>query len=156
MKFISIVLVLYSMLGDVYNTQSMDLETLRFNYEKAVSDKELCEKMIEELSTANKSAVHQAYLGAFQTIWAKHCFNPISKLQTFRKGKKNIEEAVVLNPTNIEIRIVRLSVQSNCPSFLGYKKNIEEDKKFILVNNKSITSVFLKEWMEVLIEKQEG
>lgn len=156
MKFISIILVLCGLLGPVYNTESMALETVRINYEKAVLDKQLCKKMIEELSAVNKSGVHQAYLGAFQTIWAKHCINPISKLQTFKRGKKNIEEAVAFNPNNIEIRIVRLSVQSNCPSFLGYKKNIEEDKKFILFNNKNITSVFLKEWMAVLVDKQNG
>ncbi|RWW96729.1 hypothetical protein EPI11_14135 [Flavobacterium cerinum] len=128
----------------------MDLETVRFNYEKAVSDKMICQSMIKELSTGTESAVHLAYLGAFQTIWAKHSSNPISKLRTFKKGKKNIEDAVMSKPYNIEIRLLRLSVQSNCPSFLGYRKNIEEDKKFIRSNNKNITCTFLKELIAVL------
>lgn len=151
MKFIRVILVLYTLFGVVINVQSMDLETVRVNYEKAVSDKMICQAMIKELSTDTESAVHLAYLGAFQTIWAKHSSNPISKLQTFKKGKRNIEDAVMSKPNNIEIRLLRLSVQSNCPSFLGYRKNIEEDKKFIRSNNKNITSTFLKELMAVLI-----
>lgn len=150
MKFIRVILVLYTLFSVVINAQSMDLETVRVNYEKAVSDKIICQLMIKELSTDTESAVHLAYLGAFQTIWAKHSSNPISKLQTFKKGKRNIEDAVMSKPNNIEIRLLRLSVQSNCPSFLGYRKNIEEDKKFIRSNNKNITSAFLKELIAVL------
>jgi hypothetical protein len=146
-----IIFIVYILLGSAYNTQSMDLETVRVNYEKAASDKKLCQAMIEALRIETQSAVHLAYLGAFQTIWAKHSSNPISKLQTFKKGKRNIEDAVMSKPDNVEIRLLRLSVQRNCPSFLGYKKNIEEDKKFILSNTKNITSAFLKEWMAVLI-----
>ena len=151
MKIIKAIFILYILLGTACNAQSVDLETVRMNYEKAASDKKLCQAMIEALRTNTESAVHLAYLGAFQTIWAKHSSNPISKLQTFKKGKRNIEDAVMSKPDNVEIRLLRLSVQSNCPLFLGYKKNIEEDKKFILSNTKNITSVLLKEWMAVLI-----
>lgn len=151
MKIIKAIFILYILVGTAYNVQSMDLETVRMNYGKAASDKKLCRAMIEALHTETEDAVHLAYLGAFQTIWAKHSSNPISKLQTFKRGKRNIEDAVMSKPDNVEIRLLRLSVQSNCPSFLGYKKNIEEDKKFIMSNTKNITSVFLKEWMAVLI-----
>lgn len=151
MKIIKAIFILCMLYGSVCNAQSMDLETVRVNYEKAVSDKKICQAMIEALGTDTENAVHRAYLGGFQTIWAKHNSNPISKLQTFRKGKRNIEDAVMSEPDNVEIRLLRLSVQSNCPSFLGYKKNIEEDKKFILSNTKNITSAFLKEWMAALI-----
>lgn len=151
MKILKAIFILYIILGTAYNAQSMDLETVRLNYDKAASDKKLCQAMIEALCTSTESAVHRAYLGAFQTIWAKHSSNPISKLQTFKKGKRNIEDAVMSKPDNVEIRLLRLSVQSNCPSFLGYKKNIEEDKKFILSNTKNITSALLREWMAVLI-----
>jgi hypothetical protein len=151
MKFIKMILILCATLGISFNAQSMDLEIIRVNYIRAVSDKKLCQTMIEELSTSTESAVYLAYLGAFQIIWAKHSSNPISKFKSFKKGKRNIEDAVMVNPKNVEIRLLRLSVQSNCPSFLGYTKNIEEDKKFIQSNIKNITSAFLKDWMAVLI-----
>lgn len=121
----------------------MDLEKIRINYEKAVSDKKICQAMIEKLST-DTDALHMAYLGAFQAIWAKHIINPISKLSTFKKGKKNIELAVKSKPDDVEIRFVRLSVQLNCPSFLGYSSHINEDKKIVESNIRNIQSAVLK------------
>lgn len=130
--------------GLVFNARSMDLESIRLNYGKAVSDKKLCKTMIAQLDKSTQSPVHLAYLGAFQTIWANHVTNPISKLQTFNRGKKNIEAAVISQPDDAEIRFIRLSVQKNCPSFLGYRSNMEEDKRIIQANNNYITSALLK------------
>ncbi|TCC97321.1 hypothetical protein FBD94_16970 [Pedobacter hiemivivus] len=145
------ILVIFSLLGMACYGQSMDLESIRANYQKAVSDKKLCHTMIKGLSTGTESSVHLTYLGAFQMIWAKHIINPISKLKTFNTGKKKIEAAVMADPINVEIRILRLSIQKNSPAFLGYHKNIEEDQKFIQANNKNITSTHLRNMMEALI-----
>ncbi|MCX2452297.1 hypothetical protein OQX61_13570 [Pedobacter sp. PLR] len=147
----AMILGIFSLIGMACHGQSIDLEGIRANYKKAVSDKKLCITMIKGLSTGTESSVHLSYLGAFQMIWAKHITNPISKLKTFNTGKKNIEAAVTSDPNNLEIRILRLSVQKNSPAFLGYKKNIEEDQKFIQANNKNITSTHLRNMLETLI-----
>src|SRR5690606_9799965 len=139
-----VVLTALVALISLYDVQAMDLERIRANYQKAVSDRTLCKEMIEELSNNATSAVHQAYLGGFQTIWATHVFNPVSKLATFNKGRKNIDEAVESNPTNAEVRFIRLSVQSNCPAFLGYRSNIEEDRTYLRTHSKSIQTALLK------------
>lgn len=47
-----------------------------------------------------------AYLGGLQTIWANHVFSPISKLNTFKEGKKNIEQAIKKEPENVELRFI--------------------------------------------------
>ena len=123
---------------------SVDLDVVRANYNKLVSNKELCEKIIAELTeTKNNSATHMAYLGGVQTIWANHVFSPISKLNTFKEGKKNIEQAIKKEPDNVELRFIRLSVQKNAPSFLGYKSNINEDTEFIKENRHQIRSEIL-------------
>lgn len=143
MNYIKIIfLALLLTLGIIFNTQSMDMENIRANYDKAASDRKLCQTMIDELRTRTESSLHLAYLGAFQTIWAKHVVNPISKLKTFNEGKKNIEDAVISAPGNIEIRLVRLSVQKNCSSFLGHNKNIEEDKKTFSPTIKMLNLIF--------------
>lgn len=123
---------------------SVDLDVVRANYNKLVSNKELCEKIIAELTeTKDNSATHMAYLGGVQTIWANHVFSPISKLNTFKEGKKNIEQAIKKEPDNVELRFIRLSVQKNAPSFLGYKSNINEDTEFIKKNRNQISSDIL-------------
>ncbi|SEH84225.1 hypothetical protein SAMN02927937_01722 [Paenimyroides aquimaris] len=149
MKFLGLLISVLCLLTS-FNTTSLD--TVRANYSKVVSDKELCEKMIAELAEAkNNSATHLAYLGALLTIWANHVFNPISKLNTFKEGKKNIEQAIKKEPANVELRFIRLSVQKNAPSFLGYKSNINEDTEFIKENRHQIGSEILKKNIEMLL-----
>lgn len=129
------------------------LDVVRANYNKLVSDKGLCEKMIAELAeTNNNSATHLAYLGALQTIWANHVFSPISKLNTFKEGKKNIELAIKKEPDNVELRFIRLSVHKNAPPFLGYKSNINEDTEFIKENHHQIGSEILQKNIETLLK----
>ncbi|HTO14373.1 MAG TPA: hypothetical protein VLZ83_01310 [Edaphocola sp.] len=131
-----------------------DLEVVRSNYNKLVSDKVMCEKMIDELvKTKEQSPVYLAYLGAAQTIWANHVFSPINKLNTFKKGRENIEKAIGRSPNNVEIRFIRLSVQKNAPSFLGYKSNIQQDTEFIEKYRDEIHSAILLKNIKLLINK---
>ena len=110
-----------------------DLNEVRTNYSIAVQDKNMCKNMITELEQSKeKSAVNLVYLGGYQTIWTNHVFNPISKLGTFKKGKKNIEQAINKEPKNIEIRYIRFSVQKNASSFLGYNGNLKQDRDFMV------------------------
>lgn len=130
------------------------LDEVRVNYNKLVSDKELCKKMILELEEAkNNSATHLGYLGGLQTIWANHVFSPISKLNTFKQGKKNIEQAIKKEPNNVELRFIRLSVQKNAPAFLGYNSNIKEDIQFIKNNRSEIKSEILNKHIEPLLKE---
>ena len=73
----------------------IDLDIVRTNYGKAVSDKKLCMLMIKQLHTVKSNPIYLGYLGGFQTIRAKHVFNPLKKLSTFKEGKKNLELAKI-------------------------------------------------------------
>jgi hypothetical protein len=127
------------------------LEEVRRNYAKAVEDKELCRQMIEQFEKKTENAIEQAYLGGFQAIWAKHAVNPLKKLASFNNGRQAIEAAVEKEPFNVEIRCIRLSVQNNAPSILGYTGNIEEDRDFINANRAKITSPALQRMADKLI-----
>ena len=76
----------------------------------------------------------------------------MSKLTTFKKGKKNIELAISKEPENVEIRYIRFSVQKNAPSFLGYNNNLKEDRDFLVKNKKNINSDFLQKNIETLLK----
>lgn len=150
MKFLGL---LISAIFFLINFNGTDLDVVRASYNKLVSDKALCEKMMAELTeTKNNSATHLAYLGALQTIWANHVFSPVSKLGTFKEGKKNIEQAIKKEPDNVELRFIRLSVQKNAPSFLGYKSNINEDTEFIKENRHQNGSEILQKNIETLLK----
>lgn len=130
--------------------QSIDLEYIRSNYEHASTDKTLCKKMMEGMEANNKNPVFLAYLGGLQSIWANHVWSPMAKYKTFNKGKNNIEKAVEMAPDNIEIRVIRWSVQHNAPRFLGYHQEIENDKQFINDNKHEIQSESLKQLLHKL------
>ena len=133
--------------------KNSDLNEVRSSYSKAVLDKKLCKKMIEELELSKeKYVIALAYLGAYQTIWANHVFNPLSKLATFKKGKNNIESAISKEPENVEIRYIRFSVQKNAPSFLGYNSHLKEDRDFLVKNKKNINSDLLQKNIEKLLK----
>ena len=130
-----------------------DMNEVRTNFNLAVQDKNICKKMMEKLEQYNeKSSVYLAYLGGYQTIWANHVFNPLSKLATFKKGKNNIELAISKEPENVEIRYIRFSVQKNAPSFLGYNSHLKEDKDFLVKNKKNINSDLLQKNIETLLK----
>ena len=130
---------------------SLDLENVRMNYEKAVRDEKICRSILAKLIHFSDKAIYQGYLGAYQAIWANHTINPFSKINTFNSGKKNIEQAIKVDPNNIELRYLRLSIQKNCPAFLGYTKNIEEDISFIRKHADSITDESLKQMCKKII-----
>ncbi len=154
MKFLTLLITLQATTAfGVSNYPELDLVQIRSDYPKAAVDKKACRLMIDELSKQNGGAVFLAYLGAYKAIWANHTINPISKLSTFEKGKKDIEAAVKLEPNNIEIRFIRLSIQKNCPSFLGYRKHIESDLKFIDGNKNSVSSPQLKKMIADIIKR---
>lgn len=123
-----------------FQSNNFSLEEARMNYNKASNDKKICEQMIEELETKTQDPVLLAYLGGFQTVWAKHVGSPIAKLSTFKQGRKNIEKSIAKDPNNVELRFIRCSVQKNAPKILGYHSNIKEDIAFIEKNKIRVTS----------------
>ncbi len=123
---------------------ALDPEYVRKSYEQAVKNEKLCKTLIDQLSKETSNVVFLGYLGAYQTIWANHTSSPIAKLNTFNKGKKNIEQALKIAPDNVELHFIRLSIQVNCPDFLQYSSHINEDKKFIKSNIDKVNSTSLK------------
>lgn len=151
MKKIGLLAVMFSVFSFV-NVNIMD--KARINYKKAVHDKSICKEIIKELQEdKNLSALDMAYLGGYKTIWANHVFSPIAKLSSFKNGKINIEQAVSLEPNNVEIRFIRLSVQKNAPAFFGYRTNIKEDEEFIRKNRNTVSSEIVNKNIDALLKQ---
>ena len=51
--------------------------------------------------------------------------------QSLKEGKALIEGAIEKEPENIELRMVRLSVQEHLPKIVPYRSEIKEDRAFI-------------------------
>ncbi|RYE41521.1 MAG: hypothetical protein EOP48_23905 [Sphingobacteriales bacterium] len=113
-----------------------DIPEVRNLYHKAATSKKSWTQLSKLLSPVDNksSALLVCYKGAADMMEAKYVINPWSKLNSFRAGKKLIEEAVKRDSKNMEIRFLRYSVQTNLPSFLDYNDDIDADKSFLIKN----------------------
>ena len=149
-KFVLVFLLICSFA----NAQS--LVELRGYLQKGENSEEVRKTLISKSKTAfetTKKPIYLAFGAVGNFFMAKHAGNPISKYSYFNKGKKMLEEAVKKDPNNVEIRLMRLISQEKTPSFLGYDKNIETDRNFILKNYKNSDDdnlvIFIKKYLNI-------
>ena len=101
-----------------------------------------------QYTTASKS-IYLGYKGVSEMMLCNYTANVYKKLTYFNSGKKNLEDAIKQDPTNIELKFLRFCIQKNTPSFLGYNDNIKSDEveinKYIADVNSDIALVtFIK------------
>ena len=109
--------------------------------------KQLFEKSKQDLDKTKKP-IYQALHGVGNFFMAKHVGNPLSKYSYFYKGKKLLDGAIEKDPKNVEIRYMRYMSQLRTPSFLGYKSNMEQDKKMILEEFQNVKDDELKDYLK--------
>src|SRR5690554_3029227 len=137
----------------IYLTPSNPLEHVRSAFQKASLSEENT-LAFSELIKADLNIdenLQTVYLGAAETLMAKYGSSPASKLRLFKNGVAKIEEAVVAEPSNVEIRLVRLIIQDNAPSMLMYSGEIEKDKAFIIKHCKHAPSN-VKKFVQKVVE----
>ncbi len=87
--------------------------------------------------------VYLAFFALGNFLMAKHSTNPIAQYSYFSKGKKALDEAVRKDPKNLEIRFMRFMSQDQAPAALGYRSDLDSDRKFILSEVKRTSDVYL-------------
>lgn len=85
-----------------------------------------------------------SYKAMLTFLKANYTINPFKKLSVFKKGQKEMDEAVKLSPNDLETRFLRLSIQYKIPTFLDYNKNKKEDTEFIKKHIDEMTDEHLK------------
>ena len=85
-----------------------------------------------ELKLNPNNKIIQAYHAAALMVSSKFGFNPINRLNKFKKGKELLESIISSNPDKLELIYIRLAVQTNAPSFLKYNTDINSDKNKLL------------------------
>jgi hypothetical protein len=74
----------------------------------------------------------RAYEGALLMKKAHLVKGPGEKLKMFKAGHELFEKEVSADPSNAELRFIRLCVQENAPRIVKYRSEIEEDKSFLI------------------------
>ena len=122
----------------LFSFSNPDISEIRKLYPDAanseVTSKEFLLKLSEVTNESNKTLL--AYKGSSITISAKFQKKISDKIKTFKVGAKLVEFAIESEPNNIEIRLIRLSIQENVPAIVKYNRNKKEDAVFILSHYK--------------------
>lgn len=95
------------------------------------------------------------YKGAVVMAEGRHSANPFVKLSTFNEGRALLDSAIVHDPSSVELRFLRLSIQVNVPKLLGYSGQIAEDRRFIDRNLASVKSEDFRQRVINFIAKAE-
>lgn len=133
--------------------QTVETAQLREAYRTAANSIKEATVFIELTQHVDTSAVQQAYLGAAFSLKAKF---EGKKIKNLKLAKKLIEKAVSSNPNNIEIRMIRLSVQENLPKIVGYNNAISSDKEFIKTHLKQVKNKKIKEYLQGFISSSKS
>src|SRR5688500_15858229 len=110
--------------------QIVEIRKMFYSATESSKEANLFHNKMKEGDRSNPTII--GYRGMAEMVMAKHSYNPLAKLTCFKNGKVLLEKAIKLDNQNTELRFLRLSIQTNAPSFLGYNENTEEDKEMIL------------------------
>ena len=126
-----------------------DLAEIRALYPKAGQSEETAKTLNAKLESVNAQSDKTliAYKGAGLTLKSKFSGKLAEKISFMKKGAGLIDGAATAEPNNIEIRLIRLSVQESVPGIVNYRKNKQEDKAFIAAHYKEQNGT-LKEYVK--------
>lgn len=143
MKLLLSLLLWFSFVGNP------DLDSIRKAYPDVNKSEANAKSFVEKLSgvSNNDDKILVAYKAAAILLDSKFEKKLKEKMNRFKEGAKLLESTIVSEPNNIEIRMIRLSIQENVPGITGYKKNIKEDKKYITTHY-SEQNTALKEYLK--------
>ena len=115
--------------------QTSDLDALRNAYSKANSSNESAKNFIQVAdSNSSSDPLSKGYKAAAKILEAKVTTEKNKRKSFVKSGATDLEAVIKSNPNNVELRLIRMSVQENIPKIVGYSKNLKEDKTYILSN----------------------
>lgn len=136
---------------------SGNLTEIRNLYSNVSSSKEKQQDFITYMQKVDtKQPVFQAYKGASLILQSKNTTVKSDRKQLFVNGAGLIDKSVNKEPENIEIRLIRLSIQENIPKALKYNSNIQEDVTFINKNLNHIKDSELKSYVQRYVKQSKS
>lgn len=96
------------------------------------SNKVLTENLYSKIDLLGQlTPIELGYKGAAFASQARFSINPFTKFSFCKTGLTNISDAIKISPHDIELRYLRMLIETKIPNFLGMSENIIEDKMII-------------------------
>ena len=137
--------------------QDQLLATIRQNIGEVFKTDSVCRRMHTEFEKidVSKNNLLLGYKGAIELGMGRHDPNVFKKMSWFNDGKEHLEKSIANDPQNLELRFLRLTIQTNMPSFLGYGESKQTDKVFVLQNLEKAHSEDFKKRVRNFIKQAE-
>ena len=134
------------------------LSDVRKLYQKASDSEAVAKELYQKLESIKKSddATFVGYKAGALTVKAKYEEKIKAKKTVFKEGALLLEYIIEKNPNNIELRLIRLSIQENSPKLLKYKANIDADKTFIYSQLPNVKNKGLKNHIKGYVSKSKA
>lgn len=132
MKFIKAFLILLIVFHCSLKAQSIQRNDIRLEFQLC-RDNLMTDILFNKISSSKYlEPILIGYKGALIASKARFTVNPFRKLSFCKSGLEEISVAIKTAPHDIELRYLRLLIQTNIPIFLGMSTNLVEDKIVIL------------------------
>ena len=163
MKKLSIILAfLFCFFGQVHAQPltSIEYAGIRKAIVQAVNNESITDSLLQKLRPfSDSNPLILGYVGTLQALKSKHHWNPYSKLKYLQLATKTMNKAVAVAPMNLEIRFMRFSIQHYTPSFLGYSKQLAEDRQVLVKlydtqNFGTADAIFIKSIARFMLESK--
>ncbi|MFD1294433.1 hypothetical protein ACFQ5N_11355 [Lutibacter holmesii] len=117
-----------------------------------ISSEEQADDFIIQLN-ADDSVEAKGYIAAMNFMKSRFVKNPFTKFKYFKIGKKELDEVILNNPKNVEMRYIRYLMQKQIPEFLGYHENISEDFNVIadLIESSTLNEVMKRKILKNML-----
>jgi hypothetical protein len=116
------------------------LDEIKQRFDLAAKNSTEARSLFKVLSDMNLQPDQRIYAwwGATETLLAKDALLPTTKLSLLDKGMEKINASLKRFPDDPEIVLLRFTVQSQVPSFVGRSGNLEADKQFLMKKMKQL------------------
>ena len=111
-------------------SQYNNIDELRSCFKSIESVQEI-ENLISLSNNHKGASVVLAYNCTGKLMLLDYYGNPFEKYRIFINQTTQLDSIIQTNPKNIEIRLLRYTIQHHCPSFLLYNKDMSNDIKMI-------------------------
>ncbi|MDO4727455.1 MAG: hypothetical protein Q4B43_00460 [Bacteroidota bacterium] len=139
-----IVLVIVCYLLSAININLSDVRKLYIQVHNSI-DKQ--HEFVALLQNVNDSTVELKAYKAVARIIESKSLKGKQRTDLFRQATQMLDKAVEEDSTNLEVRLIRLSVQEHLPKFLNYNKSINDDVQFINANLKKVKDKELRDYI---------
>jgi len=100
------------------------------------------------------SAIVLGYQGALQALKGNYTFFPTMKLSYFWSASGYFEQALKLEPQNVEVLFLRFTVECGVPAIMSYALHLSSDRKKIveLLPKSKLEKSFKKAMIDFMLE----